>query len=78
MFFNILTPSALTPNKLRTAGSLREIDGFHFFQGSADSNLGQLGGKRECYLCAMPSPKSSHCKIAKSSNCLIVKLPNTF
>ena len=55
-FFLILSPSALTLNKFRTAGSQREKDGFYFFQRSDDSNPGRLGGKHERFLCAMPSP----------------------
>ena len=46
-------PSALTPTKFRTAGSQKK-NGFD--QLTEESNPGQLGEKRECYLCAMPSP----------------------
>ena len=51
--FLILSQSALTPNKFRTAGSQRKKGSF--FQWS-DSNPGWLCGKRDRYLCAMPSP----------------------
>ena len=53
LLLNYLSECA-TPNKFRTAGSQK--DGSNFFQRS-DSNPGWLGGKRECSLCAMPSPR---------------------
>ena len=40
----------------RTAGSQIKI-GFNFYQLTEESNPGQLGEKRERYLCAMPSPQ---------------------
>ena len=54
--FLLLLQSALAPNKLRMAGSLRNNSfGFFLFHLS-NSNPGQLGMKRKHYRCAMSSP----------------------
>ena len=45
--FFLLSPSALTLNKFRIAGSQRKLGSNLFFQRSEDSNPGRLGGKRE-------------------------------
>ena len=45
---------------IRTAGSQSKIFEFKFdftISQMQESNLGQLGEKRECFLCAMPSPQ---------------------
>ena len=54
-FFKFSLRVRCRQTNFRTAGSQRKM-GSIFFQWSEDSNPGRLGGKRECYVCAMPSP----------------------
>ena len=55
LFFLKSFPECANTEQFRTAGSQKKI-GFNFYQLTEESNPGQLGEKREGYLCAMPSP----------------------